>query len=115
MGERPSSINIDKVDDIIADVKANNHLYLFGLHGKPIAFSMEKDIVLHRRKTLPFHANGMRFSAFDAEGNELVSRAYYSVGGGFILDETEAENGVIMEDDREDPYPFDSCATLLAL
>jgi L-serine dehydratase len=115
MGERPSSINIDKIDDIIADVKANNHLYLFGLQGKAIAFSMEKDIVLHRRKTLPFHANGMRFSAFDAEGNELVARAYYSVGGGFILDETEAENGVIMEDDREDPYPFDSCATLLAL
>ncbi len=40
MGERPSSINIDKIDDIIADVKANNHLYLFGLQGKAIDFSM---------------------------------------------------------------------------
>jgi L-serine dehydratase len=115
MGERPSSINIDKIDDIIADVRAKKHLYLFGLQGKTIAFSIEKDIVLHRRKTLPFHANGMRFSAFDAEGTELFARAYYSVGGGFILDEIEAENGVIMEDDREEPYPFDSCATLLAL
>jgi L-serine dehydratase len=115
MGERPCSVDIDTIESVVADVRANSHLSLLGLQGKTIAFSMEKDIVLHRRKTLPFHANGMRFSAFDAEGNALVVRAYYSVGGGFVLDETEAERGVIMQDDTEEPYPFDSCVKLLAL
>ncbi len=115
MGEKPSSVDVDRVGEIIADVTANNHLYLLGDEGKTITFSMEKDIVLHRRKTLPFHANGMRFTAYNDTGDEIDSRAYYSVGGGFILDESEAENGVIMEDDRKEPYPFDSGAELLAL
>lgn len=115
MGERPSSIDVDKVDEIIADVTMNNRLHLLGEQGKTITFSIEKDIVLHRRKTLPFHANGMRFTALDASGNEIDVRAYYSVGGGFILDESEAVNGIIMEDDRSEPYPFDSGAELLAL
>jgi L-serine dehydratase len=115
MGERPSSVDIDKIDEIIADVAANNHLHLLGEQGKTIPFSIEKDIILHRRKTLPFHANGMRFSAYDASGSKIDSRAFYSVGGGFILDENEAENGVILEDDRGEPYPFDSGAELLAM
>jgi L-serine dehydratase len=115
MGERPSSVNIDKIDEIIADVAANNHLHLLGEQGKTIPFSIEKDIILHRRKTLPFHANGMRFSAYDASGSKIDTRAFYSVGGGFILDENEAENGVILEDDRGEPYPFDSGAELLAM
>jgi L-serine dehydratase len=115
MGERPSSVNIDKIDEIIADVAANNHLHLLGEQGKTIPFSIEKDIILHRRKTLPFHANGMRFSAYDTSGSKIDTRAFYSVGGGFILDENEAENGVILEDDRGEPYPFDSGAELLAM
>jgi L-serine dehydratase len=115
MGERPSSVDIDKIDEIIADVAANNHLHLLGEQGKTIPFSIEKDIILHRRKTLPFHANGMRFSAYDASGSKIDTRAFYSVGGGFILDENEAENGVILEDDRGEPYPFDSGAELLAM
>ena len=115
MGEQPSTIDVDKIDDIITDVRTNKHLYLSGVQGKKIRFSIEKDIVLHRRKTLPFHANGMCFTAFDINEEEIEKRAYYSVGGGFILDESEAENGVIMEDDRKEPYPFDSAAELLAL
>jgi L-serine dehydratase len=115
MGERPKSVDVDKIDAIIDDVKANDHLYLLGDQGKIISFCFEKDIVLHRRKTLPFHANGMRFSAYDENDKALDVREYYSVGGGFILDESEAKGGVILEDDRVEPYAFNSGANLLAL
>ena len=51
------------------------------------------DLVFHRRETLPFHANGMRFTAFDADGAELASRVYYSVGGGFVVSDEVAADG----------------------
>ncbi len=59
---------------------------------QPIAFSMDDDLVLHRRTRLPFHSNGMRFTAWDADGHVLMRREYYSVGGGFVLDQDEIEH-----------------------
>ena len=52
-----------------------------------IEFDVDEDIVLHRRKRLPFHSNAMVFTAADADGGELSQRTYYSVGGGFVLDQ----------------------------
>src|SRR6266567_748684 len=57
-----------------------------------IAFDIDTDIVLHRRKRLPFHSNAMRFAARGAGDAELSCRTYYSVGGGFVLGEDEAGN-----------------------
>jgi len=48
-------------------------------------FIEKKHLILHRRKNLPYHPNGMSFSALDAAGNLLKSALYYSVGGGFIV------------------------------
>src|SRR5919198_921774 len=64
----------------VAAVRAEGKLRLAG--GHPIAFSVDEDVVLHRRKRLEFHSNGMLFRALDADGNELSRREYYSVGGG---------------------------------
>ena len=50
----------------------------------------DDDLVLHRRQSLPFHPNGMRFFAFDADDALLRERTYYSVGGGFVVDEAAA-------------------------
>src|SRR5690348_12892093 len=52
-----------------------------------IDFDVDADIVLHRRKRLPFHSNAMVFTATSADGTELSRRTYYSVGGGFVLGE----------------------------
>ena len=65
-----------------------------------IAFDEAADLVMHRRETLPFHANGMRFTAFDADGAELENRVYYSVGGGFVVSDEVAADGSQAEDDR---------------
>ena len=81
-----------------------------------IAFS-EKDDLLFMRAPLPFHANGMRFVALDAAGNELVNRIYYSVGGGFIVSDEVAADGsrqkVIAPDATVLPLPFTSGDALL--
>jgi L-serine dehydratase len=72
------------------------------------------DLVLHRRATLPFHPNGMRFSAFGAEEALLRERTFYSVGGGFVVDEHATGADRIKADDTEQPYPFSSAAELCA-
>jgi hypothetical protein len=96
---------------------------LLGLLGQPdtvdrSAFD-ETDLKVHRRETLPFHANGMRFTAFDGAGRELADRCYYSVGGGFVVSDEVAADGarqkVIAPDTTVLPLPFHSGAELLAL
>jgi L-serine dehydratase len=69
---------------------------------------------MHRRESLPYHPNGMRFTATDEQGAELVTRVYYSVGGGFVVDENAAGADRIVPDTTPLPYPFRSGAELLA-
>jgi L-serine dehydratase len=83
------------------------------LLGKHLVELGEDDLVLHRRTSLPFHPNGMRFTAFAGE-DVIRERTYYSVGGGFVVDETAAGADRIKQDDTVLPYPFTSGAQLLA-
>ena len=75
-------------------------------------FRPAEDLVFHRKETLPFHANGMRFAAFDAEGAELANRCYYSVGGGFVVSDEVVADGsrqkVIAPDTTVLAHPFRS-------
>src|SRR5829696_4601616 len=88
---------------------------VLGLEGEhPVAVDVDEDVVLHRRKRLPFHSNGMVFRALDAEGAELTRREYYSVGGGFVLDEDEAGRPALVEDPTPVRFPFRSGEELLA-
>jgi L-serine dehydratase len=82
--------------------------------GREIAFDVDSDIVLHRRKRLPFHSNGMLFTAVDEQGLVLAERTYYSVGGGFVLGEDAAGEPAILPDATPVPYPFRTGAELLA-
>jgi L-serine dehydratase len=70
----------------------------------------EVDLVLHRRRSLPEHPNGMTFTAFGADGAELLRRTCFSVGGGFVTD-----SGGVRTDDTSLPHPFSSAAELLSL
>jgi L-serine dehydratase len=86
-GEQPDLVDPAAAEPRVEAVRTEKVLRLGGT--QPITFSMGDDLVLHRRKKLPFHSNGMRFTAWDADGHVLLSREYYSVGGGFVLDEDE--------------------------
>jgi L-serine dehydratase len=111
-GNEPETVDPALAGQLVEQIRANRTLSLLGT--QPIAFDVDEDIVLHRRKRLEFHSNGMRFAALDAAGAELVARTYYSVGGGFVLGEDEAGRPALIADPTPVPYPFASGAELLA-
>jgi L-serine dehydratase len=111
-GEQPETVDPAAAGSLFDQVRSSESLRLLG--HVPVAFNVDEDIVLHRRKRLEFHSNGMRFAALDAGGAELSARTYYSVGGGFVLGEDEAGRPAIVTDPTPVPYPFASGAELLA-
>src|SRR5689334_14359612 len=86
-GEAPESVDTSSVAERVAAVKSAARLSLLGTH--EVDFG-EDDLVMHRRESLPYHPNGMRFYAYGADGSCLRERTYYSVGGGFVVDEKAA-------------------------
>ena len=86
---------------------------MLGVH--PITFVEREDLVFLRRRSLPFHPNGMRFTAIDAQGQVLGAHVYYSVGGGFVVDEEAAGADRIKVDDTPLPFPFATGDELLGL
>jgi L-serine dehydratase len=111
-GEQPDLVDPVTAQPRVDAVRREGKLAMAGEH--VVAFSVDDDVVLHRRKRLEFHSNGMLFRALDAEGNEVSRREYYSVGGGFVLDEDDAGNPAIVEDRTPVRYPFRSGEELLA-
>ncbi|WP_410571575.1 L-serine ammonia-lyase [Amycolatopsis sp. cmx-4-61] len=110
-GERPEEIDTDTVPGRIAAIRESGRLLLAGTH--KIAFDEDTDLTMHRRKSLPAHPNGMVFRAFGADGELLRERTYYSVGGGFVRDESYETDTVFVEDSTPVPYPFRTGADLL--
>ncbi|HEX9063550.1 MAG TPA: L-serine ammonia-lyase [Streptosporangiaceae bacterium] len=113
MGEDPETVDPAAATAVIDQVRASGTLALGGQAGHEIEFDLDEDIVLHRRKRLPFHSNAMLFSAIDNDARELCSRTYYSVGGGFVLGEDDAGGPRLVPDAVPVPYPFASAADLL--
>ena len=113
-GETPEGVDVEGVAGRVAAMRAEGRINLAGR--REIAFVEREDLILHKRKSMPLHPNGMIFRARDAEGGEVLARAYYSVGGGFVLDEDEAgKTGTISPaPELVVPLPFKSGAELLA-
>ena len=110
-GEAPETVDTDTVHERVERIRLDKKLRLLGRH--EIAFD-DDALVLHRRRSLPFHPNGMTFEAFDAAGNSVRARTYYSVGGGFVVDEEATGADRIKVDDTEVAHPFRTGAELLA-
>jgi L-serine dehydratase len=103
-GDEPETVDTDSADERAALMGAQGSVALLG--GTPVAV----EVVLHRRRTLPLHPNGMLFTALDATGATLRERTYYSVGGGFVVD---ARTGALTSDETPVPHPFRTGAELL--
>ncbi|MEU1576953.1 L-serine ammonia-lyase [Streptomyces collinus] len=112
-GDSPRTVDVTSADDRVEAIKTGGRLNLLGEH--EIAFSFDDDMVLHRRKALPYHANGMTLWAYDASGAELLTKTYYSVGGGFVVDEDAVGADRIKLDDTVLKYPFRTGDELLRL
>jgi L-serine dehydratase len=110
-GELPESVDTATVDARLESIRDTRKLNLIGEHA--VSFHEKKDLIMHRRESLPFHSNGMTFRAFDSAGLEIHKATYYSVGGGFIVDENAQGSDRIVEDDTPQPYPFLNAVELL--
>ncbi|MER5547511.1 L-serine ammonia-lyase [Streptomyces sp. NPDC001118] len=112
-GDSPRTVDVETADARVEAIKAEGRISLLGEHEIP--FDFDKDLVLHRRKALPYHANGMTVWAYDGSGAELFSKTYYSVGGGFVVDEDAVGADRIKLDDTVLKYPFRTGDELLRL
>lgn len=110
-GETPGNVEIETIAARVQAVRDSGSMSLLGQ--KTIAFSYRDDLHMHRNESLPFHANGMRFVASDSSGAVLLERLYYSVGGGFVVDEEAADSGFIVDDPTQLPHPFTTADELL--
>lgn len=82
-GHAPDTVYVNAAPQYLATIRERRTLSLLG--HRAIAFNEKTDLMFNRRETLPLHSNGMRFRAFDAGGTELLTKIYYSVGGGFVV------------------------------
>ncbi|WNM41453.1 L-serine ammonia-lyase [Micromonospora halotolerans] len=112
-GEVPETVDTDSVGPRVERIRAQRRLSLMG--SQEIDFDPDRDLVLHRRRSLPYHPNGMTFAAFDAAGQQVRSRTYYSVGGGFVVDEAAAGADRIKPDSTRVRHPFLTGAELLSV
>ncbi len=110
-GHAPETLVPARVDAMIAQIVAQKKLNLGDR--LTIDFDPQTDIRFEGQTSLPFHTNGMRFNAFDRHGDLIASRIYYSVGGGFVLDEDEAGRNAPDEMKAEAAHPFENAKELL--
>lgn len=111
-GELPDRIDPDAIPTQLERIRTSGRIRILGRH--EIAFAEKVDLVFNKRQKLPYHPNGMRFFAYDADGHTLASRDYYSVGGGFVVNADEAAEDRIVADTTAQPHPFSSGDELLA-
>ncbi|MCQ4084313.1 L-serine ammonia-lyase [Streptomyces sp. RB6PN25] len=112
-GNSPRTVDVETADDQVARIRTSGRLNLLGAH--EIDFDERNQLILHRRRALPYHANGMTLFAYDTAGAPLLEKTYYSVGGGFVVDEDAVGEDRIKLDDTVLTYPFRTADELLRL
>jgi L-serine dehydratase len=121
-GEEPATVDVDAIPARLEAMARQGTLRLLGEH--EIGFTVAEHVEFNRKKKLSYHPNGMRFSAYDHDGASIRERAYYSVGGGFVTQESDAHEAGTDQAGAGSPsaspagpvlpYPFTSGAELLA-
>ncbi len=111
-GKEPATIEVDQIEEQVKQVYQKRVLDLIGHY--PVTFNYREDLILHRNQSLPFHPNGMRFTIYDEWAKVLDTRLYYSVGGGFVLDEILSSRNPLVQVSTEVRYPFTTGEELLA-
>ena len=110
-GDMPDQVDVATIAPSLARIRESKRIELGGRHG--VAFDEAQDLVFHRRETLPFHSNAMKLQAFDAQDALLLSKTYYSVGGGFVVDHDTQGQPQLVQDPTPVAYPFKSGDELL--
>ncbi|MBV6751030.1 L-serine ammonia-lyase [Pseudomonas chlororaphis] len=111
MGEWPDAIDPSQIGLRIATLRETDTLLLDNRLAIPFVWARDMRLI---DENLAFHPNAMTLVAF-GEGEELHRDTYYSVGGGFVVDQAQAESGVADMDRTVLPYDFSSAVELLEL
>jgi L-serine dehydratase len=113
-GANPTTVDPDHADEILAKVAAEKRV---SPPGHPsYRFDPSRDLVLDKKTPLPGHANGMAFYAYDSDGELLLKRVYYSIGGGFVVSDEELQrmkSGTSSPEGDFVPWPFKNAAEML--
>ncbi|KAJ3323982.1 hypothetical protein HDV06_000958 [Boothiomyces sp. JEL0866] len=100
-GETPELVDAKAIKTRIDLIYKSNKLSINGTH--PIDFNADKHLIFRFTETLPAHPNGMRFSCFDDQGELIATNEFFSIGGGFVVnDNTELAHNVYYKDKRID-------------
>ncbi len=114
-GEDPTTADTDRMRPREAEIRSTGRLRLDAAHTDPgheISFDADEDLVLHRTRSLPFHPNGMIFTAW-AGDKVLSKRTFYSIGGGFVVEHGEDGHPAVVPDSTAVSYPFQTGGQLL--
>src|SRR6202451_2663040 len=106
-GEQPAPVDVDAIPARLEAIARHGTLRLLGEH--EIGFTVAEHLEFNRKKKLSYHPNGMRFSAYDHQAASIRERAYYSVGGGFVTQESdpdETDTGSPQASPPVPAYPF---------
>ena len=112
-GELPDSIEPDTVDPRVEAIESTKQISLNAKHS--VAFEPVTDLIYHRIDRLDFHANGMTLRAYDETQTLICEKTYYSIGGGFIVNQNDQGEVELVEDDTQLAYDFHSSEELLRL
>lgn len=116
-GLMPDLIDAQSIEPRLATIRQSHQLMLAGVHA--IGFSEKTDIAFYRRETLKFHTNGLTLIAYDIHDTVLCEKSYFSVGGGFVVNEDDAQASLkgekVVADPTVIPFPYSSGADLLNL
>ena len=110
-GADPKTVDPATLEPRMQAIGQSGRIRLLGRHSIP--FIDREHLCFHQKQRLPGHPNGMRFSAYAEDGSVIASSVFYSVGGGFVVDETAAGTDRIQEDQTRLPHPFSSGEQLL--
>ncbi len=117
LGERPQTVSPEHIPARLEKLARQKTLSVPGCGILP--FDCERDIIFQFRETLPAHANGMKFSALGSGGDLLLAAIYYSVGGGFVQNESEISGRVEVEEgprfQADVPHPFSNATKMLEM
>lgn len=116
-GEKPDQVDPDQISPILDAIRRSKTIRLN--HNHAVSFDPEADIVFDYGPPLDGHANGMTFFAYDNDGDVALEETYFSIGGGFVVTESEL-SGDVSDDaayvfEEEVPYPFTSAREALDL
>ncbi|WP_420175933.1 L-serine ammonia-lyase [Luteococcus sp. OSA5] len=112
-GALPESVDTHQAPVRTAEVERTRRIRLGSPEGPEIDFDPAEDLVMHRTRRLDFHTNGMVFTAWEGD-QVLQERTFYSIGGGFVLEDDGSGSPRITRDTTRVPFDYRSGAELLA-